>query len=133
MKKKILELSLASYKDLINSQSESLADLNLLYMFFSEVADWIIYDERKGKVYLWIEFLEEEYSSWNEMPKLEISKSNYDYIETVWKANENNLAPFLVFIQDDSGWITLERKQELSADDLKFIEEENERCLKDYK
>ena len=122
-----------SYQVYYNRVSAHNSILDFVYSSFIPMYDWMMFDIKGEDYIIWNQFVADEYSSFKDVPKLKISKKNYNEIEQVLRENSQKEAPFLVFTQDDSGWITLERKQELSADDLKFIEEENERCLKDYK
>lgn len=87
--------------------------------------DWISIDFQNDNAYLWINLLEEDYASWKDMPKFKLTYENYQKVMQQWNINVENPAPYLILTQDDDGWVSLEKEEELSAEDLDFIKQEN--------
>lgn len=130
MKKLYLKFNNVGYDQILLISSEKNSDLNLMLMSLNAIHDWISILQEDEIIYIWIDFLEEEYDSWQEIPKLELSKENYDQIIEQWNQNIENPAAYLVLSQDESGWISLEPQKELSQQDLDFLESERQEQLK---
>ena len=99
--------------------------LDLLITSFNEYRDWITIDVVDDKVFIWNDF-DEKYFSQENIPKLVLSKENYNKIIEQWNNNLENPASYLMLSQNDIGLINLECKQELSQDDLDYIESEKQ-------
>lgn len=124
--KKILKRIEYSYEDVLLYSSEEKSDLSLLELSFNPCHDWILVEKFDEKVCISTDFFLED-SDLEDVSKLIMSKKNYDEVLHAWNKNIEDQAPFLILTQDDSGWITLEAKQELSKVDLRFVEEENQK------
>ena len=59
-------------------------------------------------------------------PTAELSKENYNKIIDEWNKNIDHHAKYLILSQNDTGWIVLWPKEELSKDDLLFIKKEKQ-------
>ena len=74
----------------------------------------------------WINLDEEEYDTWEDIPKVTLTKNNFDEIIKTWNENVKNLRKYLVFTQNDDETFLLEAKDELSEEDLKQLERDKE-------
>ncbi len=98
--------------------------LYLFYLSLNPMNEWIVVESIDDKIIIWTDFFEEEGDSRQDVSKLELSKENYNKVLELWNNNLKNRAPYLVLSQNDFGWINLEGKQELSQDDLDYVENE---------
>lgn len=73
-----------------------------------------------------------EYSKkrWDDMPKLWMSWDNYQEIISKWDKVREQKPPYIIFSQDDQGYVDLVGKQELSQQDLADMKIEHEKYLK---
>lgn len=127
MKKIFLEYKkdISNYWNMIeNSKDPVDGDIYFLYLSLNPYHDWISTIYKDDKVYIWNDFDEEDYDSWDDIPKVELSKKNYEHIVKEWNQNVKNPAPYLVFSQDDAGWFDLQVKQKLSNDELNEIKKD---------
>ena len=104
--------------------------LYLFYLSLNPMNEWFVVESIDDKIIIWTDFFEEEGDSQEDIPKLEISKENYNKVIEQWNNNLQNPAPYLVLSQNNAGWINLECKQELSQDDLDYIEFEKQAKIK---
>lgn len=106
----------------------------LLYIFYLSVYpihDWIITEREDDLVTLRIHFPGDDSGDFdNEESKLKLSYVNYQSVAKQWDEVIEKPSKYLVLSQDESGWITLERKEELSKQDLDFLESEKQEQLK---
>ncbi|MBI2352824.1 hypothetical protein HYV11_01100 [Candidatus Dependentiae bacterium] len=98
--------------------------LYMLFLSFNKYRNWIIVEERDDKVYIWDSFDEDDYDNWEDIPKLIMSKQNYDYILGKIAKVVNQKPKYFILSYGDNGWIDLEIKDELSQDDLMHIDQE---------
>lgn len=119
------QLEMPNYVELNkDSNDEALGWLSLLFLSFNKYRDWITVEERGEKVYVWINLDEDDYDNWEDISKLIMSKENYDYIlEKITKV-ANQKPKYFIMSYDDNGWIDLETKDELSQDDMRYIDQE---------
>lgn len=110
------------YEDMLKFSPKSKGDLNLLYMSLNPTNDWIKTLSKDDTVYIWINFDEEEYETWEEIPKLELTKSNYQSLISQIIKNKNKPAPYVIFSQDNSGKFYFTTKQKLSPEEIKILE-----------
>jgi len=64
--------------------------------------------------------------------ELVISGDNFKAIVEIWKKIRKNPTPYLVIVQDDTGWIWVQGKQELDESDLQEVEEDD-KAYAEYK
>lgn len=83
-------------------------------------------------VMLWDKYLEDEYKSFEEVPKLILQRSNYNHIVEQWNQNTKHPAKYLVLVQNKEGLVALEPKDRLNQEDLDFIESEKMEKTKYY-
>lgn len=105
-----------------NCHNEKLSLLSLLFLSFNKYRDWISTEEKDDNVYIWINLDEDDYNTWEAIPKLMLSKGNYEEIFNIWNENAKNPKRYLVFTQDINNTITLAAKDELSQQDLERVE-----------
>ena len=67
---------------------------------------------------------------WHDMPKLEITLQNYEMIIQKWNEIINSKPEYIIFSQDNVGYVDLIGKDELSAQDLADMKIEHEKYLK---
>ena len=67
---------------------------------------------------------------WNDMPKLEITLQNYATIIQKWNNIVDTKPEYIIFSQDDTGYVDLVGKDKLSEQDLHDIKIEHEKYLK---
>ena len=102
------------------------ADLHMLQMSFNQYNNFITLEEKNKSVYIWINLDEEEYDTWEYIPKGTLTKNNFDEIIKTWNENVKNLKKYLVFTQNNDDTFLLEAKDELSEEDLKQLEFDKE-------
>jgi hypothetical protein len=112
------------YRKAVHSLFEKKALLSLLIHSFYVPLDIIYVMKSDDYVEIWNTLLEEDYFNEEDVPRLLMTRQNYDEVINGWNANIGNPKQYVVLSQDDSGWIRLEAKNELSADDLASIEED---------
>jgi hypothetical protein len=56
-----------------------------------------------------------------ETPMLRFSKANFDFVLIEWVKIKEQNSKYVIITQDDSGWIGLQGKQELDADELEMV------------
>ncbi len=129
-------------------------DLQFLWFFlYRSQYDWINISITAEKVVLWnsenlknmvdIDFktkqeMEDFYKSyreyskkrWDDMPKLEMTLKNYEEIIQKWNHIVDTMPEYIIFSQDDQGYVDLVAKQELSQQDLADMKIEHEKYLK---
>ncbi len=100
-------------------------DIAMLYLSFKlQYSEWMLVAKGDDKVEIWNMILEEEYFNEEDIPKLIMSRKNYDEVINALNENRNMPKQYLVLSQDDTGWIHLEAKNELSKLDLISIEQD---------
>jgi len=67
---------------------------------------------------------------WNDMPTLEMSIQNYEEILSKWNNIIDTKPQFIIISQDDTGYVDLVGKDELSEQDLADMKIEHEKYLK---
>lgn len=67
---------------------------------------------------------------WDDMPKIEMSLQNYEEITEKWNAILEQKPQYIIFSQDDNGYVDLIGKQELSEQDLQDMKIEHEKYLR---
>ena len=82
------------------------------YVQFSFLWNWDRYT---------IEMNGETITDWDNIPQLKLSYENFDYIFRQWVKIKEQSSKYVIITQDDSGWIGLQGKQELDADELKMV------------
>lgn len=112
------------YRRTVNSLFEKKALLSLLVDSFHFPLEIIYVMKSNDYVEIWNTLLEEDYFNEEDVPRLLMTRQNYDEVINVWNINIDNPKQYVVLSQDDLGWIRLEAKNELSADDLASIEED---------
>lgn len=122
MIKYIVKYENGGYEQLDKYSGKEKANLHTLKMSFNPYNDWITIEERDDNVYIWINFDEDDYDTWEEIPKLILSKQNYEVIIKTWSENIKHPKKYLIFMQNDKNKIILEAKDELSQEDLKQLE-----------
>ncbi len=127
MQKLVYELNdkLQKYQSAARFMPYPKSKMHLLYMSFNELHYWITVDFQGDQVIIWDSF-DENYDSWENISKLYLSKENYDQVIKKWNENVKRPVKYFIFVQDDSGWITLEPKSELSSEDLHTIEQDKQ-------
>ena len=105
------------------------SEMILLKMSFNPQNYWIIVDIHGENIAIWDSFDEED-TLFEKIPKLRMSKQNYEEITELWNQNFKKPAEYLIFCRDNNGMIHLEVKNELSQDDLTAIEEDRLAKLK---
>ena len=103
------------------SEKESL--LNLLFESFNPVHGWIFIDRNNNDTFITQHFLGD-----NEEDDviLKLSNKNYNHIALQWNKVVEQRSKYLIFSQDNNGWINLELKDKLSQDDFAAIEEDKQ-------
>ena len=66
----------------------------------------------------------EDYFLFKNVPKLHLSLQNHYAINQVLAGNKLDQKHYIIFFQDEKGWIHCEAKDELSVDDLAAIAED---------
>ena len=84
--------------------------------------------EEKMAVYL--EYRKYVKTRWDNMPKLEMSVQNYEEITEKWKKIIEQKPQYIIFSQDDNGYVDLIGKQEFSEQDLQDMKIEHEKYLR---
>lgn len=76
-----------------------------------------------------------EYSDkrWDDMPKLEMSLQNYQEILEKWETIKEAKPEYIIFSQDDQGYVDLIGKNELSQEDIADMKTEHQKFLKRQK
>lgn len=98
--------------------------LYLLFLSFNKYRDWIVTEERGDNVYLWDIFEEDDYDRWEDIPKLIISKKNYDSILEILKKIIDDKPKYFILSYDDNRRVDLVSKNELSQEDWQHIDQE---------
>ena len=84
------------------------------------------------------DILEEAYDKyhdkrWNEMPQVDLSLEDWDILKEKWKQVKKEKPKVIVFELDDSGpldKVNVYGKEELSQEDINYIEQEHKKYLK---
>ena len=84
------------------------------YVRFSFLWDWDRYT---------IEINGETITDWDRIPQLKLSYENFDYIFKAWAQIKEQNPKYLIISQDDSGWVGLQGKEELDADEVALAEQ----------
>lgn len=61
-----------------------------------------------------------------ETPMLRFSKENFEHILNFWDTVKDNEPEYYIITQDDTGWIDVQAKNELSSDELRMVQEYKE-------
>ena len=127
-------------------------DIQYLWSSFDYTNNWILVDEDDGwvtircmwdmKTQKWKDFisLEEKkqydeayakywWKNWEEIPKLEITKQNYDQVLKEWERLKKSKAPYGIISIDNMGWVRIEGKDKLDQQDLQDLKEEHQKYL----
>jgi hypothetical protein len=97
----------------------------MLFETFNELHhEWMFIDKGDDEVIITNKWDKEDYFNEENIPKLVMSRQNYDEVMNACNINKNNPKQYVVLSQDDSGWMRLEAKDKLSVDDLASIEED---------
>lgn len=133
-----------SLQNLYHALSYGICDKNLTSMQF----EYLQLMRHEEKIYVWdsdemkpmadVKFTEEyfnaysEYSDkrWDDMPKLELTLKNYEEIIDKWEVIKNTKPTYIIFSQDDTGYVDLVGKNELSQQDIVDMKLEHEKYLK---
>jgi len=67
---------------------------------------------------------------WDDVPKFYITKANYAEIEKKWKQLHIDKPAYVILSQDESGYVDLIGKEELSPEDLRDMQYENQQFLR---
>ena len=70
---------------------------------------------------------------WNEMPHIKLSISDWEHLQEKWLQVKNKNPKVIVFELDDSGFldkVDVYGKDELSQEDINYIQQEHEKYLK---
>ena len=126
MIKYILKLQNQKYEQLYKFSGEEKANLHTLKMSLNPYSNWITIEEKDDKVYIWINLDEEDYDTWEDIPKLILSMQNYEEIVNAWNLNNKNPKKYLIFTQNDNEVVSLESKDELSQEDLNQLKLDKE-------
>lgn len=59
----------------------------------------------------------------DKIPKLKFSKENFDQVLSEWVKIKEQNSKYVIITQDDSGWIGLQGKSELDADEVELVEQ----------
>ena len=65
----------------------------------------------------------ETITDWDNIPQLKLSYENFDYIFKQWVKIKEQNSKYVIITQDDFGWIGLQGKQELDADESELVEQ----------
>ena len=101
--------------------------LSLLYSSFFTFNTgyiWVDPDENDPDIIIIsMHFPDDEEDDYDPEAVLRMSRKNYEYIGKKLEQIDKQKPNYFIMSYDDNGWIDLEAKDELSQDDLKYIDQ----------
>ena len=96
-------------------------ELSLLFDALRPCRYWMFIDKGDDMVIITNQWDKEEYFNEENIPKLIMTRHNYEEVMNIIEQNSHNPAMYLVLWQDNEGIVHLESKNILSEDDLLSI------------
>ena len=152
MRKYFLEYDQDLNRYFIMEQGETINfDLGNLWESFHYANEWIQIDEfdegwitiwdlwdikdQKSKQFISLEEKRkydeayDEYNNkqWKEVPLLKITKQNHEQVLKEWERLKKSKASYAIISIDDMGWVRIEGKDKLDAQDLQDIKDEHQK------
>ncbi|MBI2344445.1 hypothetical protein HYV10_00025 [Candidatus Dependentiae bacterium] len=108
-----------------NQDSDEYNGILIRYNLFKKLDSYIIFYD-SGLDDYWESVCNKKYGQegfvWDEeTPMLKFSKNNFKHISHIWKKLSKIQPQYLVITQDNTGWIDLQSKEELSNEERQSI------------
>lgn len=109
-----------------NQDSDEYNGILIRYNFFKKSDSYVIFYD-SGLDDYWENVCSKKYGQegfvWDEeIPMLKFSKKNFEHILHIWKTFSIIQSQYLFITQDDTGWIDIQPKEELSNEEKQLID-----------